>query len=143
MSGTVCGDSRPSWYGPRMRHICKYLVIPPQGHSITLPRQAFVLSSVTDVSNHKAVCSCLLLYKVMSSLVASTERLQTSEKFRVNHPEIYGGSYSESGVQLLLSQARRWRKPINFVGDISRTSQPDFACHHRIARRPERVNTRY
>ena len=72
-----------------------------------------------------------------------TEQLQGGEKFWVNHPEIYGGSYSESGVQLLLSQARRWRKPIDFVGDISRTSQPDFACHHHIARRPERVNTRY
>ena len=76
-------------------------------------------------------------------VITVTERLQGGEKFRVNHPEIYGGSYSESGVQLLRSQARRWRKPIDFVGDISRTSQPDFACHHHIARRPERVNTRY
>ena len=78
-----------------------------------------------------------------SSTMSDTERLQGGEKFRVNHPEIYGGSYSESGVQLLLSQARRWRKPIDFVGDISTTSQPDFACHHHIARRPESVNTRY
>ena len=75
--------------------------------------------------------------------VAHTERLQGGEKFRVNHPEIYGGSYSESGVQLLLSQARRWRKPIDFVGDISRTFQSNFAGHHHIARRPERVNTCY
>ena len=59
-----------------------------------------------------------------------TERLQGGEKFRVNHPEIYGGSYSESGVQLLLSQARRWRKPIDFVGLLNQillaiTTLPD------------------
>ena len=87
--------------------------------------------------------SMTILTRHSEDRLGTTERLQGGEKFRVNHPEIYGGSYSESGVQLLLSQARRWRKPIDFVGDISRTFQSNFAGHHHIARRPERVNTRY
>ena len=74
---------------------------------------------------------------------SDTERLQVGEKFQVNHPEISGGSYLESCVQLLLPQARRWRESIDFVDDISRTFQSNFAGHHHIARRPERVNTRY